>query len=499
MRSANRFITALTLTVALAAVPVSAATVVATVAVGQQPAGVAANSVTHRVYVVNSTDATVSVIDGATNTVIATVPLSAGAFPPLAVSVNAITNRVYVPTAVIDGSTHAVTATPDTGFSLSGGVAVDPIANRIYLVDFLGSRVSVLDGATNAVVATIDAPGAGAYAVDVNPLTHRGYVSGLFSSSVLVFDTTTSLVTATIAMPAAAKGLGVDTLSNRLYVSLDNQTVGVIDGATNTLTGSISGVGVRPNAIAVNSGGRHVYVADEQTNVLSVIDTQTATVVSTVATGAGPTGVAFDATLGTVYVSNQADNTVSVLSDPVQVAFSAFMHAGVCSAANPSGLTLNAVAPTASAAANRDSPKLKFAGGNKWQEIGAWSGSTFNGTLSALQNSRVWLGLKDSDDVGTRFDVRVEVRRNNTLLTTGETYCIQGLVKAPQSAKDVSVPMGSFSPVSLTGAKLTMNVYARIGTNGSGQFCGGHNNADGLRLYFDSASRASKLAGSSAP
>ena len=28
-------------------------------------------------------------------------------------------------------------------------------------------------------------------------------------------------------------------------------------------------------------------------------------------------------------------------------------------------------------------------------------------------------------------------------------------------------------------------IQTRIGTNGSGAFCGGHSNATGLRLYFD--------------
>lgn len=497
--SLNRFMTAVSLVVALCAVPSSAATLVTTIPVGQQPAGIATNPVTHRIYAVNSSDATVSVIDAATNAVITTVPLVPTSFPPLGIGVNALTNQVYVAAAVINGSTNAVTTTPDTGFSVSGGIAVDPIANRTYFVDFLGSRVSVLDGASNTVVATIEAPGEGAYGIDVNPVTHKGYVSTLFTNSVLVFDTVTSMVTGSIAMPSAAKGVAVDSLNNRIYVSLGDGTVGVIDGATHAVISSISGVGVRPNAIAVNSGASHLYVVDEETSVLSVINTQSAAVVSTVATGAGPAGVTFDASLNTIYVSNQGGNTVSVFSDPAQAGFSAFLHAGACTAANPSGLTLDGVAPTASTAVSRDSTKLKLAGGNTWKEIGTWSGTTFQGTLNALESSRLWLGLTDNADTGARFDVRVVVRRNNTVLTTGEARCIQGLVKSPLNAKEVSVSLGSFSPVGLNGAKLSVQVYARMGTNGSGQSCGGSSSAHGLRLYFDAAHRASQLAGFAAP
>ena len=50
-------------------------TVVATVAVGSYPHGVAVNPNTNRIYVANSVSNNVSVIDGATNTVVATVPV----------------------------------------------------------------------------------------------------------------------------------------------------------------------------------------------------------------------------------------------------------------------------------------------------------------------------------------------------------------------------------------------------------------------------------------
>ena len=40
---------------------------------------------------------------------------------------------------------------------------------------------------------------------------------------------------------------------------------------------------------------------------------------------------------------------------------------------------------------------------------------------------------------------------------------------------------------------LSLRVLTRIGTNGSGAFCGGHSNAVGLRLYFDAVSRPSKF------
>ena len=63
------------------------------------------------------------------------------------------------------------------------------------------------------------------------------------------------------------------------------------------------------------------------------------------------------------------------------------------------------------------------------------------------------------------------------------------------SALNVAVPFGAFSAVSFNGTsdQLSVRIFTRIGTNGAGGFCGGHNNATGLRMYFDALDRASKL------
>jgi hypothetical protein len=45
----------------------------------------------------------------------------------------------------------------------------------------------------------------------------------------------------------------------------------------------------------------------------------------------------------------------------------------------------------------------------------------------------------------------------------------------------------------LSSDELSLKVLTRIGSNGSGGSCGGHSNATGLRLYFDSVSRPSRF------
>jgi Beta-propeller repeat len=172
----------------------------------------------------------------------------------------------------------------------------------------------------------------------------------------------------------------------------------------------------------------------------------------------------------------------------------AFLH-GSGANANPAVLFLDSVAPTSSTAKYRDSAAIKFSGGNPWKLIGAWTAEPefFTGSLTTLSDLRVWLGLKNSDDQGTRFDLAAEVRKNGDLVAEGETLCITGVTRNAALAKEVTVIFQPFSPVTFNGSSdvLSIQLLTRIGTNGSGGFCGGHSNATGLRLYFDAADRDS--------
>lgn len=92
--------------------------VVATDTVGTYPAGIAVNPASNTIYVTNHDSNTVSVINGANNTVIAAVPVGNH---PIAIGVNPVTNTIYVgnygetTVSVISGVTNTVTATLTVG------------------------------------------------------------------------------------------------------------------------------------------------------------------------------------------------------------------------------------------------------------------------------------------------------------------------------------------------------------------------------------------------
>ncbi len=164
---------------------------------------------------------------------------------------------------------------------------------------------------------------------------------------------------------------------------------------------------------------------------------------------------------------------------------------------NPPVLLLDTAAPTATTAKYKDSTSVNFNGGNSWKEIGTWLAAPIltDGELTTLNDLHVWLGLKNSDDQGTRFDVRAEVYKNGMLIASGETLCIQGITRNANNALASSVAFAPFNAQDFNGLTdvLSLKVLTRIGTNGSGGFCGGHSNAVGLRFYFDATDRPAKF------
>ena len=85
--------------------------------------------------------------------------------------------------SVIDGATNEVTATIDVG-SFPSGIAVNSTTNTVYVTNPGSNTISVIDGATNTLTATI-VLGGHSLGVAVNPKTNLIYVTNVSSSSVL--------------------------------------------------------------------------------------------------------------------------------------------------------------------------------------------------------------------------------------------------------------------------------------------------------------------------
>jgi len=269
-------------------------------------------------YITNYSSNTVSVINVATNTVTATIPVGT---EPWGVSVSPDGSKVYVTDgsdslSVINSATNTVAATIIVG-SYPVGVSVSPNGSKVYVaVEGEGdSTVSVINTATNTVTNKITV-GYGPYGVAVNPDGSTVYVTNDNNNSVSVISTAANTVTATITVDNAPQGIVISPDGSTVYVAnFHSNTVSVINTATNTVTATIP-VGAYPIGVSVSPDGSKVYVSNSSDvpGTISVINRATNTVSATITVGNGPTGVSISPDGSKVFVANNDDKTVSVIN-----------------------------------------------------------------------------------------------------------------------------------------------------------------------------------------
>jgi hypothetical protein len=132
-------------------------------------------------------------------------------------------------------------------------------------------------------------------------------------------------------------------------------------------------------------------------------------------------------------------------------------------------------------------------------------GLAFGSELIALDDVRLWVGLKSSDDQGTKFDVNVELLKNGYAVASGLRHCVTGLTRNPKLAKGIRVPWDDFQPVALGPTDVVaLRISTRIGTRPDGTKCvagpaSAHASARGLRVYYDAATRPAAFDATLAP
>jgi YVTN family beta-propeller protein len=280
-------------------------------ATGQQPMAIAVNETTNRAYIVGHNSSSVTVIDGKSHAVVATIKTGSG---PEAVAVNPVTNRVYTvnsgesSVSVIDGATNTVIATVRTG-SNCNNIGVNPSTNKIYVTNNFGHSVTVIDGESNS-AATVRV-GQGPRGIAVNPTSNKIYTANYGSKDSTEIDGATNAATS-IPTGRHPWAIAADSRANKIYVvNEDSASVSIIDGATG-IPRSVS-VGDIPFAVAVNPSKTRAYVLTYIENAMAVIDGRAGTVVQTVRLAARPSAIAINRNTGQIFIANQTAGNVSVL------------------------------------------------------------------------------------------------------------------------------------------------------------------------------------------
>jgi len=357
---------------------------------GSGPSEVAFNPVTNILYTVNAGANSVSVINGATNTVTATIPVGLN---PYGIAVNTTNNTIYVANnsdssvTVIDGSNNTVTATITTGLG-SCYVLFNPLTNTVYVTNSNDSTVSLIDCATNTVIKTIPV-GAGSYGIALNTATGDLYVVNNSDCTVSVISGVTNTLTATIAVGLWPCGVGYNPNTNSIYVANGGgNSISVINCATDTVTTTIPSNDVGNNGpydVAVNTTTNTIYVTDDTSNSLLVIDGSNNTITSSIPVGVMPYGVVVNLTANTVYVANNTDNNLSVIkfntaATPTGLSFTKLTNTSY-------SISWNAVLNSAGYVLNVNGVDCPTDLGTSHALDGVILGTTYNVKVASISNS----------------------------------------------------------------------------------------------------------------
>jgi hypothetical protein len=106
--------------------------------------------------------------------------------------------------------------------------------------------------------------------------------------------------------------------------------------------------------------------------------------------------------------------------------------------------------------------------------------------LTALTGANIWLGLKNSDDVGTNFDLHVDTLRNGVVIASGELLGVPGGSSGFNNAVLRGVALALPAPIPLVpGDTLALRVSVRVAATG--------HRSGTARLWFNDASANSNV------
>lgn len=279
-----------------------------------------------KIYVTDQASNQVSVIDGGTLEVIATVPVGDR---PHNVNHTPDGRFVLVTNKNLNSeeppSLSIIRTDTDAVVSTVGGIGqriehvVAPFADRAYVTEDLGRNAVVLINLENRSVISSTEVGVKPHGLWPTPDGRFLFVPNQLSGTISKLDTETMQVVAESTVGRTPTMVVVGPDGRRAYVSLFGErglavldAVGVESREMQVL--DVVPVGERPAQVAVTPDGRFVLVPCEGPGALYVVSTQTHEVVNVIPTGARAHGVDVSSDGRFAFVSNWDDNSVSVIS-----------------------------------------------------------------------------------------------------------------------------------------------------------------------------------------
>jgi len=316
--------------------------VVANISVGSKPGTPVYDAAAQEVFVPNFGSGDVSVINASTDQVYVEDIVGTGPEPA---AYDPATGGIYVPNAgsgnvtVIAGATDTVAANVVVGTDPQTP-ALDRANGELYVANNGSDSVSVLNASHDTVVATV-AVGSEPGTPAVDPANGEIYVPNWGSDNVSVISGATEKVVATITVggspfrPRASSDSPLifsrttkphgsplfDSLNQEVYVpNANSSNVSVISGSKNTVVATV-GVGSDPQAPVLDPANGNIYVANNGSGNLSVISGNSSEVVASIPTGPDPAPPVFDNASHTLYVPDTGSANLTLVSGSYYLTF----------------------------------------------------------------------------------------------------------------------------------------------------------------------------------
>jgi YVTN family beta-propeller protein len=277
--------------------------------------------------VANQKDANLSVIDTATDKVIASIPVGGITGHELAVSPDG--KRAFVPIygnagvgragtdgseiSVIDLATQKIVGKVDFGHGVRPHCAVFGKDGMLYVSTELDKSVSIIDPKTLKIVGSVPTGQEQSHMFVLSKDGKRGYTANVGPGTVSVLDIPGRKTTTVIPISGNTQRISMSRDGSMVFTA-DQKTpqLAVIDTATNKVKTwvplSSAGYGTVPTL-----DGRYLLVTMRGAKQLAVVDLKTMKVAHTVDVGDGPSEVVVSADGKKAYVACNFSNQVAVV------------------------------------------------------------------------------------------------------------------------------------------------------------------------------------------
>ncbi|MCX6843755.1 MAG: hypothetical protein NTX53_15915 [candidate division WOR-3 bacterium] len=282
------------------------------------------NPVNNKLYISNSGDNTVSIVDCTSDSIVATIN-SRRDWPDASCCSN--DGKVYVcndgyGVTVIDPVGDSVRKVIEVGHN-PWGICYDRTDNKVYVGMWGGDPVKVIDVNTDSVVATVAVPSDLYYqGVRWNQNHDKVYVSSFDDYRVVVIDCATDTILKTIITTSTGLVSAYsDSVTDKVYFAdADGVTLRVVDAATDSLYRSLD---VGAVGAMVDNGqtgmGHRLYSTGYAGNEVAVVSGTTDSILRRIQVGEEPFGLAWNPVHSWVYVSNSGSSSITVMRDSLVV------------------------------------------------------------------------------------------------------------------------------------------------------------------------------------